>query len=112
MVRLRKVSPRLIAKVIQQIVKGTHTQKVILFGSYAYGQPGPHSDVDLLIIMESRRRPAERAVQIARLLQFYPFSMDIFVRTPAEIRKRLQMGDPFYREIMQRGKILYDHKVV
>ena len=108
MVRFKKANQKLITKVIQQIIEGVHPQKVILFGSYAYGRPGPDSDVDLLVIMESRKRPAERVAEVSRLLHYYPFPMDILVRTPTELRKRLQMGDSFYREIMQRGKVLYD----
>jgi uncharacterized protein len=64
--------------------------------------------VDLLIVMKSQKRPAERAADITRALDFHPFPMDILVRTPQEIKKRLQLGDPFFKEIVETGKVLYE----
>ena len=103
-----KTNQRLIKKVIKQIIDQFSPKKVVLFGSYAYGRPTPDSDVDLLVIMESNKRPVERAVEVTKSLRFYPFPMDIMVRTPAEIRKRIHLGDDFYREILKRGKIIYE----
>lgn len=106
--RFRKIKQRLIRKVIKQIVEAVHPQRIVLFGSYAQGKPRPDSDVDLLVIMESRKRPIQRAVEVAKSLRFYPFAMDIIVRTPKEIHERLQIGDSFYQEIVTHGKILYE----
>ena len=83
-------------------------QRIILFGSYAYGQPNSDSDVDLLVVMESDERPAARATRISRLLRPRPFPMDIVVRTPQEIQNRLEMGDYFIREVFEQGKVLYE----
>lgn len=105
---MKKNNLRLIRKLVQPIVEGFHPQKIVLFGSYAYGRTGKDSDVDLLVVMRSRKRPVERAIEVSKSLRFYPFPMDILVRTPQEIRRRLQIGDPFYREIMDRGKVLYE----
>ncbi len=69
------------------------------------------SDVDLLIVMDSDERPAARATQISRLLRPRPFPVDILVRTPAEIERRLAIGDYFIREIMERGRVLYERKL-
>lgn len=80
--RARKINLRLIGKVIQQIIDHHHPQRVILFGSYAYGTPSAASDVDLLIVMPSKKRAAQRASEVSKSLQFYPFPMDILVRTP------------------------------
>lgn len=107
-----KISLSLIRDVIQQIIEDVHPLKVILFGSYAYGKPNVNSDVDLLIIMNSNKKPVDRSIQIAKSLHFYPFPMDILVRTPNEIRKRIQMGDFFYEDIMKKGRILYDSKTL
>ena len=101
-------SSRVIKKVVRQIVDVHHPRKIVLFGSYAKGRPTRNSDVDLLVIMPSRKRPVARAVEISKSLHFYPFPMDILVRTPAEIRRRLQMGDPFFQEVMTKGKVLYE----
>jgi predicted nucleotidyltransferase len=94
--------------ITRRIVEAFNPQKIILFGSHAYGQPTPDSDVDILIVMESQERPTERAVKVSRLLRPRPFPLDILVRTPDEIRHRLKIGDHFIQEIIYRGKILYE----
>lgn len=97
-----------IREVAREIFEKFHPEKVILFGSYAYGMPTVDSDVDLLVVMESNERPALRATRIARELLDVPFPMDILVRTPAEVMKRLQMEDYFMREVVQQGQVLYE----
>jgi predicted nucleotidyltransferase len=92
----------------QRIVQEFNPERIIVFGSHAYGRPAPDSDVDLLIVMESDERPATRASQISKLLRPRPFPMDILVRTPQEIQQRLEMGDYFIQEILERGKVLYE----
>ena len=62
-----------IRNVTRQIVQQFHPQKVILFGSYAYGQPTEDSDVDLLVIMDTKARPVDRYLRVARLLRRAPF---------------------------------------
>lgn len=97
--------------VTKRIVESFDPQSIILFGSYAHGHPTPDSDVDLLIIMDSNERPALRATQISRLLRPRPFPMDILVRTPEEIRRRLEIGDYFIHEVLKQGKVLYERGV-
>lgn len=106
--KAQRVDLPLIRKVIRQIVDRCRPQRIILFGSHAYGYTHRDSDVDLLVVMQSRKRPAERASDVMKSLRFYPFPMDILVRTPSEIRRRLHVGDPFYEEIESKGKILYE----
>ncbi len=103
----KKISVGQIRHIARRIGRRFHPQKIILFGSYAYGHPAPDSDVDLFIIMQSKRHPFERAVEISKLLDPRPFPVDILVRTPAEIERRLSLGDPFIQEILSRGKVLY-----
>lgn len=94
----------------RRLVKELDPQQIILFGSHAYGQPNADSDVDLLIVMDSHERPVVRAARVSRLLRPKPFPMDIIVRTPEEIRYRLEIGDQFVREIFERGRVLYDQR--
>jgi predicted nucleotidyltransferase len=82
-------------------------EKIILFGSYAYGHPTPDSDVDLMVIMDHTMRNVEKSIEIGIALR-RPFPLDLFVRRPQDIRQRLQMGDQFIREIVERGHILYE----
>ena len=98
-------------KIKERIVQAFNPEKIILFGSYAYGEPGVDSDVDLLIIMKSKERPSTRSAQISKLIRPRPFPMDILVRTPEEIDVRLKIGDFFIEEIINRGRILYDRRL-
>ncbi len=96
-----------IQQVVRQIVEKFHPRRVILFGSHAYGTPDPDSDVDLLVEMETPLRSVEQALEIRRSVEF-PFPTDLLVRTPQQIAERIQMRDPFFLEILSRGKVLYE----
>lgn len=93
---------------IQKLVDELHPEKIVLFGSYAYGKPNPHSDVDLLIILKTNESLKERSWMVSRLLLPRPFPVDILVKTPKEIEKALKSGDFFLQEILERGKVLYE----
>lgn len=93
---------------IQKIVDELNPEKIILFGSYAYGKPTPHSDVDLLVVLKTSASPKERSWRVSRLLLPRPFPVDILVKTPKEIEKALESGDFFLQEIITRGKVLYE----
>ena len=95
-----------IKAVAERIGRDFRPRKVILFGSYAGGKPTKDSDVDLLVIMPLRGDAVQKSVEIA-LAARPGFPMDLLVRTPAEVRKRLAWNDFFIREIMEKGKVLY-----
>lgn len=99
---------------IERVVSELKPEKIILFGSYAYGNPTPDSDVDLFVIMETKAKRAERYLAVSRLLRPRQFPVDIIVRTPKEIEEAMQGGKDnsfFIREIVKKGKVLYDrHK--
>src|SRR5438477_497633 len=102
----RPVSRSAIADVVRQIVKGFGPEKIILFGSYAHGQPGPESDVDLLVVLESGLGEADQATRICQAIEYH-FGLDLIVRTPATLARRLALGDTFLREALATGKVLY-----
>jgi predicted nucleotidyltransferase len=91
----------------RQIAERFSPERVILFGSYADGAPTQDSDVDLLVVMPTKGSSADQSVEI-RLAVHSPFPMDVLVRTPEKVRERLEVGDPFMRRIMRRGKVLYE----
>jgi predicted nucleotidyltransferase len=101
------VTEEILSEISRRIVAALHPQKIILFGSYAYGHPTSDSDVDLLVIMESTQRPADRQSAVTRLVRPRPFPIDILVRTPREVQLAVNLGDAFLTEILARGKILY-----
>jgi predicted nucleotidyltransferase len=110
-INIRKRIPQAaIHGVVQQIVEKFHPQRVILFGSYAYGDPRPESDVDLLVVMDTPLKEMEQAVRICEAVDYH-FGLDLLVRKPATLAKRLEQGDYFLREIMDKGKILYERPV-
>ena len=107
--------PRLTAadelrQIVQRIVETYAPDKIILFGSYAYGQPGPDSDYDLLIIKDSTARPIDRRVEVGMALLpiLKETPVEPLVLTPAELDDRLKIGDQFFREIVNKGKVLYE----
>ncbi|KAF0109216.1 MAG: DNA polymerase subunit beta [Anaerolineaceae bacterium] len=95
---------------VRKIVAELNPEKVILFGSFAYGAPNPHSDVDLLVIMNTRAPHKDRSWAVSRLLLPRPFPVDILVKTPQEVERDLASGDFFVREILTRGKVLYERR--
>jgi predicted nucleotidyltransferase len=97
---------RVIRRYARAVAGNFNPDKIILFGSYAYGTPHEDSDVDLLVIMPARSQLSQ-AVRIS--LTCEPcFPLDIIVRTPETMRWRLEEGDSFLREIVSRGKVLYE----
>jgi predicted nucleotidyltransferase len=92
---------------VRPIIEKYRPDKIILFGSYAAGNPTPASDVDLLVIMNTDRSTLELAAEVSLTVE-HSFPMDILVRTPQEIAKRLQYGDFFIQDILEKGKLLYE----
>lgn len=84
-------------------------EQVVLFGSHARGDAGPHSDVDLLVVMEHEGRNREKALEILMTLD-PPFGVDILVREPAEFRSRIESGDWFAHEILTEGRVLHERR--
>lgn len=99
----------LLPKAVERLVLTLQPYRVILFGSYAYGQPTPDSDVDLLIVWDAPPSRRERAERIAQALEGYFFPVDIISKTPAELEQELK-DNFFVQEIVKRGKVLYERK--
>ncbi len=93
--------------VVRQVAEKFKPDKIILFGSYAYGTPSAESDVDLLVIMETRLKQVEQAVQICQAIEYH-FGLDLIVQTPEALQRRVQLGDSFLAEIVRKGKVLYE----
>lgn len=91
----------------EQIVRAVQPQKIILFGSYAYGTPHEDSDIDLLVIMPFDVSPHQQAFKI-RLAIDPPMPLDLLVRTPEWVAERIAMEDFFIQDIVEQGKVLYE----
>jgi predicted nucleotidyltransferase len=92
---------------VDEIVNQFHPPKVILFGSYAYGDPNPDSDVDLLVIMPHRGPGPKVAARIILACPHH-FPVDLLVRSPMEIRRRTNLGDTFLNEVTSKGIVLHE----
>jgi uncharacterized protein len=95
-----------IRRFARQVAERFRPDKIILFGSYAYGQPHADSDVDILVVMPARNQ-LDQAFKIHWTL-LPPFPLDIIVRTPENLEWRLKEGDWFLREVVSKGKVLYE----
>ncbi len=96
-----------IQKITRQIIKKYKPEKIILFGSFAYGKPKSSSDVDLLIIKRSEKRKVERIKEILMGVKSN-LPIEPLVYTPEEIKERLNLGDFFFQTILKKGKLLYE----
>ena len=96
-----------IRQLCTRITREFKPEKIILFGSHAYGRPTPESDLDVMVVMQFEGDPLEQAVtMLNRLNMLIP--IDLLVRTPEQIQQRLEMGDHFIRDIIERGKVMYE----
>jgi predicted nucleotidyltransferase len=98
-----------IETIVRQVIDAYRPEKIILFGSYAYGKPNADSDLDLLIIKETSERFIDRRTNIRKIVsdpkRSIPF--EPIVLTPREVDERLAMGDQFIEEIVAKGEVLY-----
>lgn len=98
-----------IDRIVRRIVEGYQPLKVILFGSFAYGDPTEDSDIDFLIVKETTERFIDRWVAVRELIAdpARRIPVEPIVVTPDELQQRLARGDQFFQEIISRGKLLY-----
>lgn len=104
------ITEEMLEKITQRIVKAFQPDKIILFGSYAYGQPAFKSDVDLLVVMNRFRSKSvfERDRLVTSVARPHGIALDVLVRTPKEVAYRLKIGDRFFREVMTKGEVLHE----
>ena len=105
----RMTSEKEIERIVKRIAEGDQPLKVILFGSYAYGEPTEDSDIDLLIVKETSERFIDRWVAVRDLIADPErrIAVEPIVVTSEELGRRLAGGDQFFQEIVARGKLLY-----
>jgi predicted nucleotidyltransferase len=102
-----KLKNKEIERYAQEVAKKFHPEKIILFGSHAYGTPDIDSDVDILILMDFEGRPVDQAVAIDSQIK-RNFPLDLIVRRVRDFNRRVKLGDFFLREIVEKGTTLYE----
>jgi len=93
-------------------LKNENPEKIILFGSYARGTPSSESDIDVLVIKnipkeEQRNEKLRLKRKLRDFVLSHGISIDVHLANPENIKKRIDMGDKFYQDILEKGKVLY-----
>lgn len=96
-----------IENITNQIVKKYKPEKIILYGSFAYGKPHQDSDVDLLIVKETKFPRVKRIKKVLMKVESN-LPLEPLVYTPKELDNRLKLGDFFVKEIVNKGKVVYE----
>jgi predicted nucleotidyltransferase len=104
---MESITYELIKEIKNRIISGVIPEKIILFGSYAYGTPTKDSDLDLLVILPSKEQMHKRVLRIRKLLRDIRIPKDIIVYTPEEVEKWKNASAEFFTSIMKKGKVIY-----
>ena len=95
----------------RRIAQEFDPDKIILFGSYAYGNPTEDSDVDLLVVLPFEGSGIRKSVEVLmRVLPDPYFSIDLLARQPDDTARRYAQLDPLVRDAVDRGKVLYERR--
>jgi len=101
------ISPEKIKEVIDRIVKNINPEKIILFGSYASGNPGEDSDLDILVIKEMKMPRYKRSREVKKHLRGMKIPIDVIVYTKKEVKEWKDTKTAFISQAIKQGKVLY-----
>lgn len=102
------ISNKKITEIVNKLAIGYDPEKIILFGSYAYGKPNENSDLDLFIIKNSDLPRPERTVQARKTIFGALIPIDLIVFTPNEINEAKNNQFSFVNKVLSSGKTLYE----
>ncbi len=91
----------------RQIAREFDPERIILFGSHAYGTPREYSDVDLLVLLRFQGKPFRKSLEILNRVN-PPFAVDVVVRNPDDAARRYAEFDPLLRDAFDHGIVLYE----
>lgn len=100
---------KILDDIVRRLSRDYEPEQMILFGSYAYGEPTDESDIDLLIVKDTGESPLQRWTNVRKLVSDLRigFAFSPLVVTPSELEKQLKKGDCFFEDILVKGKKLY-----
>jgi predicted nucleotidyltransferase len=100
----------ILSEIVEKLKREYKPLKIILFGSYAYGNPEEDSDLDILILKNTDKRRVDRFVLVKKIIYNPNCKIPIspLVYTPNELDRRLRIGDDFINEILKKGVVLYE----
>lgn len=102
------IGPDKISEIVNKIASGYNPEKIILFGSYATGNPNEDSDLDLFVIKDTDLPRPQRMVQVRRMIYGSMVPIDLIVYTPKEIEESNENKFGFVYEVLNTGKTLYE----
>ena len=101
------IDEKKITELGERIAREFQPERIILFGSYAYGTPRPDSDVDLLVVLAFEGKGFRKSLEIPNRVD-PDFSVDLVAQRPEDTARRYEEGDPLIREALDHGKVLYE----
>ena len=90
------------------IAAACQPQRIILFGSHAYGEPNEDSDVDVLVVLPKTRRVRRDEDVRIRLQARASFPVDMLVRGETEVERRVREQDTFMLDVTEKGRVMYE----
>jgi predicted nucleotidyltransferase len=103
-----EVRLQLLPEITRRILAVSQPKKIILFGSYARGDFGPDSDLDLLVILDGIDSTRAESNRLRRALRGLLMPIDILVATPQQIERHRQTIGLIYRPALEEGKVIYE----
>ena len=105
---MTQVTGNLLSQITTRIVDAIHPEKIILFGSYAWGKPDESSDVDLFIVVPRSDQPSyRRAAEVYRFIRGIGVPVDIVVQTHDEVERSKRVATSLANRVLEQGKVLY-----
>lgn len=101
---------RTIEEIKSRLIESYEPDRIILFGSYARGEAQGHSDIDILVLKDTKDRPIDRRIRVEKILADRRMPLDILVYTPQEMRYLFSIGSPFIEEVIETGRVIYMRK--
>jgi len=103
-----QVTSQKIQEVADKIAREYQPEKIILFGSWAWGKPHKDSDADLFVVKNEDKPQIEMMRDVDRIILDRDMPVDIMVYKSQQLKKREELGDPFILRIINFGKVLYE----
>lgn len=105
---MKNIDPDWLAVAVERIVQAVHPERILLFGSQAWGQPTDESDIDLLVVLRTSDQPEYRRAQaVYRSLRGVPLPIEVVVRTHDEMRRAARVPTSLERQALERGTVLH-----
>jgi len=106
---MKNIPAELLEEIVRKLKEGLNPDKIILFGSHAYGKPNEDSDIDLLIVIPESDEPGYRRDRKAyRCLRGMTAPTELVVVTRQEVEEASKVPVSLINQAVQRGKVLYE----